>query len=201
MCLLHREHPDKIGSIGNRGVLFVEMEVVDERGEQCASGEAGEIRLRGEGTMKRYYNNPEATAETIRDGWVYTGDIARVDEDGFLWMIDRKKDVMITGGVNVYPKEIEQLLERHPSIGEVAVVGLPHPEWGETVTAYVVLKPGVDTNREWLKEIQGSLRGHLADYKLPRQVNIVPSLPRNTSGKVLKHVLRDVSSQKEVELR
>ncbi|MFS0555132.1 class I adenylate-forming enzyme family protein [Brevibacillus sp. 179-C9.3 HS] len=201
MCLLHREHPDKIGSIGNRGVLFVEVEVVNEQGECCAIGEVGEIRLRGDGTMKGYYNNPEATAETIRDGWVYTGDIARIDEDGFLWMIDRKKDVMITGGVNVYPKEIEQLIERHPAIAEVAVVGLPHPEWGETVTAYLVLKPEVDANADWLEDIKGFLRGHLAEYKLPRQVNIVPALPRNTSGKVLKHVLRDVSSQKEVEQR
>lgn len=199
MCLKHREYPDKIGSIGNRGVLFAEVEVVDEAGKLCVAGEAGEIRLRGDGTMKGYYNHPQATAETIRDGWVYTGDIARMDEDGFIWVIDRKKDVMITGGVNVYPKEIEQLLERHPAIGEVAVVGLPHPEWGETVTAYLVPKPDVDANPDWLEDIRGFLRAHLAEYKLPRQVNIVPALPRNTSGKILKHVLRDVSIQKEVE--
>lgn len=150
--------------------------------------------------MKGYYNTPEATIETLRDGWIYTGDIGRFDEDGFLWIIDRKKDVMITGGINVYPKEIEQLLERHPAIAEVAVVGLPHPEWGETVTAYLVLRPDVDANRDWLAEVRGFLSGHLADYKLPRQVAVIPQLPRNTSGKVLKHVLRDSTSEKEVEL-
>ncbi|WP_431809282.1 class I adenylate-forming enzyme family protein [Brevibacillus agri] len=198
--LLHREHPDKVGSVGNRGVLFAEVEVVDENGLPVPAGTPGEVRVRGEGSMKGYYNTPEATIETLRDGWIYTGDIGRFDEDGFLWIIDRKKDVMITGGINVYPKEIEQLLERHPAIAEVAVVGLPHPEWGETVTAYLVLRPDVDANRDWLAEVRGFLSGHLADYKLPRQVAVIPQLPRNTSGKVLKHVLRDSTSEKEVEL-
>ena len=150
--------------------------------------------------MKAYYNNPEATSEALRDGWLYTGDIGKFDEDGFLWIVDRKKDVMITGGVNVYPKELEQLLERHPAIAEVAVVGLPHPEWGETVTAYVVLVAGADPAHDWLTEVRGFLSGHLADYKLPRQVKVLAQLPRNTSGKVLKHALRDSAAQKEVEL-
>lgn len=199
MCLLHAEHPDKVGSVGNRGVLFAEVEVVKEDGSAVAAGEAGEVRVRGEGSMKGYYGNPEATRETLRDGWVYTGDIARLDEDGFIWIIDRKKDVLITGGVNVYPKEIELELERHPAIQEVAVVGLPHREWGETVTACLVLRPDADPAHDWLAEVRDFLAGRLADYKLPRQVRILPSLPRNTSGKVLKHVLRDIDTQKGVE--
>lgn len=198
--LLHREHPDKVGSVGNRGVLFAEVEVVDEAGRPVPAGTPGEVRVRGAGSMKAYYNNPEATSEALRDGWLYTGDIGKFDEDGFLWIVDRKKDVMITGGVNVYPKELEQLLERHPAIAEVAVVGLPHPEWGETVTAYVVLVAGADPAHDWLTEVRGFLSGHLADYKLPRQVKVLAQLPRNTSGKVLKHALRDSAAQKEVEL-
>ncbi|MFE1626371.1 class I adenylate-forming enzyme family protein [Brevibacillus reuszeri] len=198
-CLFHREYPEKVGSIGNRGVLFAEIEVVDESGAQTAAGEAGEIRVRGEGTMKGYYNNPGATSETLRDGWIYTGDIGRVDEDGFLWIIDRKKDVMITGGINVYPKEIELLLERHPAILEVAVVGLPHPEWGETITAYVVLRAEAEHGQDWSQKVRSFLGGRLADYKLPRQVVVLPALPRNSSGKVLKHSLRESHSFQGVE--
>ncbi|WP_312111314.1 class I adenylate-forming enzyme family protein [Brevibacillus reuszeri] len=198
-CLFHREHPDKVGSIGNRSVLFAEIEVVNESGEKTAAGEGGEIRVRGEGTMKSYYNNPEATSETLRDGWIYTGDIGRMDEDGFLWIVDRKKDVMITGGINVYPKEIELQLERHPAIQEVAVVGLPHPEWGETITAYVVLRPDTEGKNDWNQEIRDFLGGRLADYKLPRQVVVLPALPRNSSGKILKHSLRDTHSLQGVE--
>jgi acyl-CoA synthetase (AMP-forming)/AMP-acid ligase II len=199
-CLLHAEHPDKVGSVGNRGVLFAEVCVVDEDGKQVPPGATGEVWIRGEGTMKGYYNNPEATAETLRDGWVCTGDIARLDEDGFLWIIDRKKDIIISGGVNVYPKEIELELERHPAVQEVSVVGVPHPEWGETIKAYLVLKPEVDRNGDWLAEIRRFLQGRMADYKLPRLVECIDALPRNLSGKILKHVLRAQESRKGAHL-
>ncbi|MGG1661917.1 class I adenylate-forming enzyme family protein [Brevibacillus sp. NRS-1366] len=198
-CLFHREYPDKVGSVGNRGVLFAEIEVVDESGAKAAVGEVGEIRVRGEGTMKGYYNDREATSETLQNGWVATGDMGRMDEDGFLWIVDRKKDVMITGGINVYPKEIELALERHPAIQEVAVVGLPHPEWGETVAAYIVLRQGEEAPRDWQQEVSSFLEGRLADYKLPRQVTVLPALPRNTSGKIRKHSLRESHSLTGVE--
>lgn len=198
-CLFHREYPDKVGSVGNRGVLFAEIEVVKEGGTQATVGEVGEIRVRGEGTMKGYYNDPEATSEALQDGWMYTGDMGRVDEEGFLWIVDRKKDVMITGGINVYPKEIELALEQHPAIQEVAVVGLPHPEWGETITAYVVLRQGEDSGHDWQGDVRSFLGGRLADYKLPRHVIVVPALPRNSSGKILKHSLRDAHSLAGVE--
>ncbi|UFJ39226.1 AMP-binding protein [Brevibacillus humidisoli] len=192
-ALRHAEYPDKAGSIG-RAVLYTEVEVVNERGEPVPAGEPGEIRIRSEGTMKGYIHNPEATAEVVRDGWVYSGDIARVDEEGFLWVIDRKKDVIISGGVNVYPKEIEQELERHPAIQEVAVVGVPHPEWGETVKACLVLREQAAADAgptDWLAEVRRFLSGKVADYKLPRLVECLTALPRNASGKVLKHVLRE----------
>jgi acyl-CoA synthetase (AMP-forming)/AMP-acid ligase II len=195
-CLLHAVHPDKAGSVGNRAVLFAEVEVVDGNGQPVAPGQPGEVRIRGEGSMKGYFKNPQATAETLRDGWVYTGDIGVLDEDGFLWIVDRKKDVIISGGVNVYPKEIELELERHPAIQEVAVVGVPHPEWGETVKAYLVLKPGEQIDRDWLAEIRRFLQGKIADFKLPRLVECLESLPRNASGKILKHTLRRMEHEK-----
>jgi feruloyl-CoA synthase len=195
-CLLHAEHPDKAGSVGNRAVLFAEVEVVDGNGQSVAPGQPGEVRIRGEGSMKGYFKNPQATAETLRDGWVYTGDIGFWDEDGFLWIVDRKKDVIISGGVNIYPKEIELELERHPAVQEVAVVGVPHPEWGETVKAYLVLKPGVPIDRDWPTEFRLFLQGKIAEYKLPRLVECLESLPRNASGKILKHILRSVEHVK-----
>lgn len=199
-CLFHREFPEKVGSVGNRAVLFAEVDIVNEQGFPAAPGEAGEVRVRGEGAMKGYDNDPTATSETMQDGWIRTGDIGRLDEDGFLWLIDRKKDVMITGGVNVYPKEIEQELERHPAIEEVAVIGIPHPEWGETITACVVLRQGFDPKEDWLMEVRRFLGGRLAAYKLPRRVCLYETLPRNSSGKVLKHVLRKTETEKGVEL-
>jgi acyl-CoA synthetase (AMP-forming)/AMP-acid ligase II len=195
-CLMHGEHPDKAGSVGNRAVLFAEVDVVDESGQPVGRGCTGEIRIRGEGAMKGYYNNPEATAEALREGWVYTGDIGRWDEDGFLWIIDRKKDVIISGGVNIYPKELEQELERHPAIQEAAVVGVPHPEWGETIKAYLVLKPGTDPDQDWVQEVRHFLQGRVADFKLPRLAECLDTLPRNASGKILKHILRELRSRK-----
>ncbi|MGE5701566.1 MAG: class I adenylate-forming enzyme family protein [Clostridia bacterium] len=195
-CLRHRDHADKAGSIG-QPVLFVELEIVDERGLPVTIGEPGEIRLRSDGTMKGYYRNPEATAEAMIDGWLYSGDIATQDEDGFLYLIDRKKDIIITGGVNVYPKEVELQLERHPAIQEVAVIGVPHPEWGETVKAFLVRKPGAepaDGAADWLEDIRAFLSGKVADYKLPRLAEAIDALPRNASGKILKSVLRDQSN-------
>lgn len=185
--LEHDDHDIKAGSIGKRAALHCEIRIVDENGNDVKPGEVGEIILRSEGNMKGYYNDPAKTAETLRDGWIYTGDLARQDEDGFYWVVDRKKDVIISGGVNVYPKEIEDLLIEHPKIADVAVIGVPHPDWGETVKAFIVLKDKMDDIEKECKEF---LQGKLADYKIPKLYEVVEALPRNATGKILKNQLR-----------
>ena len=137
--------------------------------------------------MQGYYGNTTATEEVLREGWLYTGDIAFRDEEQYVWILDRKKDMIITGGVNVYPKEIEDVLATHPQIADIAVYGIPHPDWGETVVAQVVLRTKETLTLENLQEY---CQDKLADYKIPRVLKMVEGLPRNASGKILKHVLR-----------
>ena len=181
------EHGTKTGSIGRGGSVNCEVKVVRDDGSETDPDEPGEIVVRSESLMQGYYGNPEATSETIRSGWLYTGDIARRDADGYIWIMDRKKDMIISGGVNVYPKEIEDILSTHPQIADVAVIGVPHPDWGETVLAKVVVRPGEALSPD---AVRAYCRGKLADYKIPRIVEIVDVLPRNASGKLLKHVMR-----------
>lgn len=185
--LQHEEHAEKAGSIGRRAALQCEIRLVDDNGNDVATGEVGEIILRGEGNMKGYYKDPEKTAETVKDGWVYTGDLARQDEDGYYWIVERKKDVIISGGVNVYPKEIEDVLIQHPNVADVAVVGVPHPDWGETVKAFIVLK---EEMADVDAECRAFLQGKVADYKIPRLYEVMDALPRNATGKLLKNQLR-----------
>lgn len=196
-CLLHKTESEKAGSIGKRGAWSIEVEIVDHSGRRVQPGEIGELLIRGEGNMKQYYNNKEESQSTLRDEWIYTGDLAKYDEDGYMWVIDRKKDVIISGGVNIYPKEVEQVIEQHPQVKEVAVVGFPHHKWGETPVAYLVVK---DQEQEvvgdWTEELKAFLSGKLSDYKIPRIIQVVAELPRNASGKILKHVLRDQVAQK-----
>jgi long-chain acyl-CoA synthetase len=178
-------HPDrerKAGSIGTP-IEGVEMKVVDDDGHDLAAGEVGEIVIRGHNLMKGYWNRPDATAEAIRDGWFHTGDMAKVDDDGYFFIVDRKKDMIIRGGYNVYPREIEEVLYEHPAVREVAVVGVPHDELGEEVGAAVALKDGAEAT-------PGDLRDHVkaqvAAYKYPRLVWIVDDLPKGPTGKILK---------------
>ena len=189
----HRDHHEKSGSIGCRAALFTELDIVDEKDQPCPPGQVGEIRLRGEGTMLGYVNRSEETAQTLKNGWVYSGDLAYRDEDGFIWIVDRKKDVIITGGVNVYPKEVEDALITHPEVQEVAVIGVPHETWGETVKACIVPKPGTPERDEeaWLQEIRRFLEGKIADFKIPKLVDSLTELPRNANGKILKHLLKE----------
>ena len=186
------EHTEKSGSIGRRAALNTEIRLVDEQGQDVAQGEPGEIILRGEGNMKEYYKAPEKTAETLKDGWLYTGDIAVQDEDGYYWVIDRKKDVIISGGVNIFPTEVEQELVQHPSIEDVAIVGIPHTEWGETAKAFVVLNEPVDDLESSCKAF---LDGRVADYKIPKLFAEVEALPRNATGKLLRNQLRDSAEE------
>jgi len=168
-------------------VPFLEVRIVDSQDREVPRGETGEIICRGPNVMKGYYKDPEGTAEALKGGWLHTGDIGRMDEEGFVYIVDRKKDMIISGGENIYPREIEELLYHHPKIREAAVVGIPDPLWGESVKAFVVLKPGMSMSEE---EVIEYCKSHLASYKKPKVVAFADSLPRNPSGKVLKNLLR-----------
>ncbi len=178
----------KLGSAGKPG-LFGELRIADADGHSLAPGEVGEILYRGPNVMKGYWNRPEATAEAIdEDGWFHTGDAGYLDEDGFLFISDRVKDMVISGGENVYPAEVEGVLYEHPAVAEVAVIGLPDEKWGEAVTAVVALNEAAELT---LDELRDFADGKLARYKLPLHLHIVDALPRNPAGKVLKFELRE----------
>ncbi|WP_339162941.1 long-chain-fatty-acid--CoA ligase [Siminovitchia sp. FSL W7-1587] len=182
------DHKRKSGSIGKRAALHCEIRLVDDQGKDVQRGEVGEIILRGAGTMKGYYEDEGKTREVVKDGWLYTGDMAKQDDDGFYWVIDRKKDIIISGGVNIYPQEIEKILIIHPKVADVAVVGVPNPDWGETVKAFIVAKePFADLAAECTEFLQGKI----ADYKIPKRYELLEALPRNATGKLLKKQLRE----------
>jgi len=165
----------------------MEIKIVDEAGEECACRDVGELLTRMPGAQREYYRDPDATAETwTRDGWLRSGDLGYLDEDGFLYLVGRKKDLIIRGGHNVYPTDIEAVIHEHPAVREAAVVGVPHPVLGEDVAAFVVTKPGESIETA---ELQSFCADRLADYKRPRQVSFVDELPRNATGKVMKHRL------------
>lgn len=178
----------KLGSAG-RTPIFTEVRLTAPDGREVTTpGEKGEIIARGPNIMKGYWNNPEATAAAIdAEGWLHTGDVGTFDADGFLFIVDRVKDMVITGGENVYPAEVENVLYEHPAISEIAVIGLPDEQWGEVVVAVAALRQ--DSNLD-LKELRNFATDRLARYKLPRRLEIVAALPRNPAGKVLKFELR-----------
>jgi long-chain acyl-CoA synthetase len=178
----HADRERKAGSIGTP-IEGVEMKVVDDDGNDLEQGEVGEIVIRGHNVMKGYWNRPDATEETIRDGWLHTGDMARVDEDGYFFIVDRKKDMIIRGGYNVYPREIEEVLYEHPAVREAAVVGVPDDQLGEEVAAAVALKDGCETTSDELREF---VKEQVAAYKYPRKVWFVDDLPKGPTGKILK---------------
>ncbi len=178
----HADRERKPGSIGTP-IRGVEMRVVDEDGNEVAQGEVGEILIRGYNVMKGYWQRPEETAETIIDGWLHTGDMGRVDEDGYFYVVDRKKELIIRGGYNVYPREIEEVLYEHPDVREAAVLGVPHDEYGEEVGAAVVLKDGASATPEQLRD---HVKEQVAAYKYPRVVWLVDELPKGPTGKILK---------------
>ncbi|MBU0988420.1 MAG: AMP-binding protein [Proteobacteria bacterium] len=181
---LGMENMHKVGAIGVPGFDW-EIKIVDDQLQPVDQGQPGELMVNGPGVMKEYYKNPEATRETLVDGWLRTGDIARQDQDGFIWLVDRKKDVIITGGENIYPVEIEDFLQAHPKIQDVAVIGLPSLRLGEIATAIVQVKPGQELAKE---EIDEYCR-ELARFKRPRRI-IFDQVPRNPTGKIEKPYLR-----------
>jgi long-chain acyl-CoA synthetase len=178
----HPHRMRKPGSIGTP-IRGVQMRVIDKEGHEVPQGDVGEIAIRGHNVMKGYWRKPEETAKAIPDGWFRTGDMGRVDKDGYFEIVDRKKDMIIRGGYNVYPREIEEVLYEHPAVAEAAVIGLPHPALGEEVGAAVVLKPGASTTPE---ELRDYVKAQVAAYKYPRKVWITGELPKGPTGKIVK---------------
>ncbi len=187
-CLISPE--EAIAKAGSTGPAFfhTDVRVVDANGADAAPGEIGEVIVRGRHVMKEYWNRPEATAETIRDGWLYTGDLATIDEEGFVTIRDRKKDMIISGGENIYPAEIENVLAAHPKLAEAAVIGLPSEKWGETPAAIVVAAGDAAPTSG---EVIDFCHRKLAAYKVPCVVEFVDEIPRNLTGKILKRILRE----------
>jgi fatty-acyl-CoA synthase len=176
----------KMGSCGHP-TLHTEIKVVDEQGRTCDVGQAGELCVRGPVCMSGYWNNAEATRNAFDNGWFKTGDGARIDEEGYVHIVDRLKDMFISGGENVYPAEIERVLGDHPAVLLSAVIGVPDERWGEVGAAYVVLKDGAQASEA---ELRLHCTSRLAKYKVPKRISLVPDLPRNASGKILKRALR-----------
>jgi fatty-acyl-CoA synthase len=194
VSVLTNEHAKaKIGSVGHTALL-TQVRLVDAQGRDVNEPHArGEICVRGPNVARGYWNNPQSTRAAIdAQGWFRTGDVGYHDEDGFYYVCDRVKDMIISGGENVYPAEVESVLYKHPSIAEVAVIGAPDEKWGETVVAVAALKPG---HQLTLADLQTFAAERLARYKIPRVLRLVAALPRNPTGKVLKYKLREATPQ------
>ena len=189
-CLRRVDHASVddgiLGSVGwpRTGV---EVAVLDEHGAPVPVGEVGEVACRGDVVMSGYWRNPGASAAALRDGWLYTGDLGSLDARGYLTLRDRSKDVVISGGSNIYPREVEEVLLTHPGVAEACVVGQPDPEWGEAVVAFIVRAPGADLASDAL---DAHCLAHIARFKRPKRYQFIESLPKNSYGKVLKRELR-----------
>lgn len=182
----HKHDVRKPGSIG-KPVWGVEVKLVDDKGDEVPVGEKGELLYRGHNVMKGYYNKPEATAKTIQNGWLHSGDVATKDEDGYYYIVDRTKDMIIRGGLNVYPREVEEVMMKHDGVSMVAVIGVPDDKFGENIKAFVIMKEGQSSTED---EMKAWTKERIADYKYPRQVEFVDSLPMSATGKILKKELR-----------
>jgi acyl-CoA synthetase (AMP-forming)/AMP-acid ligase II len=194
-CLTQEDHiidgdPKKLRRLASAGrpVSECDVRVVNEKGEDVKPGEVGEVIERGDDMMLGYWKDPELTAQTLRNGWLYTKDMATVDEDGYIYLVDRKGDMIISGGFNIYPSEVEGVLAGHPAVFESAVIGIPDDKWGESVKALVVLKEGMTASEE---ELINHCKQHLSSYKKPKSVDFVKELPKNPIGKVLKRKLKE----------
>jgi long-chain acyl-CoA synthetase len=187
VCCTQRPSEGKVvGSVG-RALPGIDVKILDDDHNEMPIGELGEICVRGPNVMPGYYRLPEVTAETVRDGWLHSGDIGRQDASGHFYVVERKKDMIIRGGFNVYPRDIEEVLFEHPAIAEAAVVGRPDPEFGEEVVAFVVRRPGQDLTEQ---ELIDFCRSKLAKYKTPKEVHFTDQLPKNQVGKILRRELR-----------
>jgi long-chain acyl-CoA synthetase len=182
----HPRHLPRIASVGVAQSV-VEIRIADEADRPLPANQPGEVVVRGDAVMKGYWRDPDATAATLRNGWLYTGDVGALDADGFLTLMDRSKDLIISGGSNIYPREIEEVLLRHPGVHEVSVVGRPHPEWGEEVVAFVVRRTGKTASEQ---DLDALCLKNIARFKRPKAYRFVERLPKNNYGKVLKTELR-----------
>ena len=186
-CFNQFEKPSKPGTVG-QAIFGVEVKIFDENDREVPVGERGEVVIRGHNVMKGYYKRPEATAEAFRNGWFHTGDIGILDDEGYLSIVDRKKDMILRGGYNVYPRELEEVIMTHEAVSLVAVIGVPNERLGEEVKAFIVLKPGFELTEnemiDWCKE-------QFAANKYPRFVEFRESLPISATGKILKRELRE----------
>ncbi|MEQ8802870.1 MAG: AMP-binding protein, partial [Haliea sp.] len=182
-------HPERLSSCGREGFM-TSIKLVDADGNTVPrdGNTPGEILVQSEANMVGYWQRPDLTAQTLRDGWMYTGDVAVWDEDGYIFIVDRAKDKIISGGENIYSTQVEAAIHQHPAVLESAVFGIPDAEWGESVKAVVVLKPGMTATEA---EIIATASQHLASYQKPRSVDFVDSLPKAPTGKILKRELRD----------
>jgi len=174
------------GSIGLPIPPF-KVRIVDEDDNDVPTGEVGELIVSGNAVMKEYLNKPEATAEALRGGWLHTGDLARMDENGYIYVVDRKKELIIRGGYNIYPREIEEVLYTHPGVLETAVIGIPHTDLGEEVAAVVVIRPGTEVSADELRQY---VRDRVAPYKYPRVVKFLDELPKTAAGKIFKRGIK-----------
>ncbi len=185
VCFNPMDYRSKVGSVG-LPLSGIKVKIVDEEDHELTPGHAGEIVIEGPNVMQGYLNRPEATKEVLRDGKLYTGDIGTFDDDGYIFILDRKGDLIIKGGFNVYPKEVEQVITYHPKVKDVAVIGVPDPVQGEEVKAYISLKPGKRVSK---KEIFEYCKEHLANYKCPKYITFLHTLPKSSAGKILKRKL------------
>jgi long-chain acyl-CoA synthetase len=190
-CFNRSVEQRKVGSIG-LPFWGVEIKVFDENDQEVPPGERGELVIRGHNVMKGYYKRPEANAEAIKNGWFHTGDVATMDEDGFFYIVDRVKDMVLRGGYNVYPREVEEAIYEHPGVAEVAVLGVPHEELGEEVVAMITMKEGESATEE---EIISFTKERVARYKHPRRVKFMDELPKTATGKILKRELAEVGDE------
>ncbi len=189
------EEREKLASTG-KAVINHEIRVVNEADEDVPTGQVGEIVLKSEALMKEYWQMPEETAEKMKNGWLHTGDVGRLDEDGFLYIMERKGDMIISGGVNIFPRQVEEVLYRHPAVSEASVIGIPDEQWGEIVKAVIVLKDGAQATEREIKDFCGK---HLAGYKKPKSVDFWKELPKNSNGKILKKDIRVYYNQPAAE--
>jgi long-chain acyl-CoA synthetase len=195
MDATHPRHAERIASVGVAQTP-VQLRVADVEGRTLPPGTPGEVLVRGDSVMAGYWRNPEASANALRSGWLRTGDIGMLDADGFLTLLDRSKDLLISGGSNIYPREVEEVLLTADGVAEVAVVGAPDPEWGEVVVAFVVPKPGATPTAETL---EAHCLAHIARFKRPKRYHLVDTLPKNAYGKVLKTELRQWARDPETD--
>ncbi|WP_173933915.1 long-chain fatty acid--CoA ligase [Chelativorans sp. Marseille-P2723] len=204
VCMSKQHHIDALeagsleilGSSG-RPINTVDVRIVDENGNDVPVGETGEVILRGDTIMQGYWNAPDETAEALRNGWLHTGDLARADDAGFIYHVDRKKDIIISGGVNISAREIEEIIYRHPGVRECAVIAVPDPHWGESVKAVIAVRDNHQVNAE---EITQLCRTHLASFKCPRSIDFITEFPKSGMGKILKRELKKMYWQDQERL-